>query len=74
MNKIYKVGLIGCGHINETYFKAHEYFNNFKIINNNLNFLIAYKNQINDFIIGVYNSKQESTPLIFPGPIFPIIF
>ena len=32
MNKAYKVGLIGCGHINETYFRAHEYFNNFKII------------------------------------------
>ncbi len=32
MNKVYKVGLIGCGHINETYFRAHEYFNNFKII------------------------------------------
>jgi len=32
MNKIYKVGLIGCGHISETYFRAHEYFNNFKII------------------------------------------
>jgi len=32
MNKIYKVGLIGCGHINETYFRAHEYFNNFKIV------------------------------------------
>ena len=32
MNKIYKVGLIGCGHINETYFRAHKYFNNFKIV------------------------------------------
>ena len=32
MNKVYKVGLIGCGHINETYFRAHKYFNNFKII------------------------------------------
>mgnify|MGYP006162525297 FL=1 len=32
MNKIFKVGLIGCGHISETYFKGHEYFNNFKII------------------------------------------
>ena len=32
MNKVYTVGLIGCGHINETYFRAHEYFNNFKII------------------------------------------
>ena len=31
MNKVFKVGLIGCGHISETYFRAHEYFNNFKI-------------------------------------------
>tara|TARA_B100000676_G_scaffold224761_1_gene222266 strand:+ start:1228 stop:2388 length:1161 start_codon:yes stop_codon:yes gene_type:complete len=32
MNKVFKVGLIGCGHISETYFRAHKYFNNFKII------------------------------------------
>jgi len=32
MPKVFKVGLIGCGHIAETYFKAHKYFNNFKII------------------------------------------
>ncbi len=32
MVKVFKVGLIGCGHIAETYFKAHKYFNNFKII------------------------------------------
>ena len=32
MRKIFKVGLIGCGHIAETYFKAHKYFNNFRII------------------------------------------
>ena len=32
MGKIFKVGLIGCGHISETYFRAHKYFNNFKII------------------------------------------
>ena len=32
MNKIFNVGLIGCGHIAETYFRAHRYFNNFKII------------------------------------------
>ena len=32
MNKVFKVGLIGCGHITETYFRAHKYFNNFKII------------------------------------------
>ena len=32
MSKIFKVGLIGCGHIAETYFRAHKYFNNFRII------------------------------------------
>ncbi len=32
MKKIINVGLIGCGHISETYFRAHKYFNNFKII------------------------------------------
>ena len=30
MNKVFKVGLIGCDHIAETYFRAHKYFNNFK--------------------------------------------
>jgi predicted dehydrogenase len=32
MNKIFKVGLIGCGHISETYFRGHQYFNNFRIV------------------------------------------
>ena len=32
MNKIFKVGLIGCGHISETYFRAQEYFNNIRIV------------------------------------------
>ena len=32
MNKIFNVGLIGCGHIAETYFRAHKYFNNFRIV------------------------------------------
>ena len=32
MQKIINVGLIGCGHIAETYFRAHKYFNNFKIV------------------------------------------
>ncbi len=32
MHKVFKVGLIGCGHIAETYFRAHKYFNNFKIV------------------------------------------
>ena len=32
MNKVFKVGLVGCGHISETYFRAEEYFNNIKIV------------------------------------------
>ena len=32
MVKVFKVGLIGCGHIAETYFRAHKYFNIFRII------------------------------------------
>ncbi len=32
MAKVFNVGLIGCGHIAETYFKSHQYFNNFRII------------------------------------------
>mgnify|MGYP001216771108 FL=1 len=32
MEKVFKVGLIGCGHIAETYFRAHKYFKNFKIV------------------------------------------
>ena len=32
MVRVFKVGLIGCGHIAETYFRAHKYFNNFRII------------------------------------------
>ena len=32
MKKVFKVGLIGCGHISETYFRAEKYFNNIKIV------------------------------------------
>ena len=51
MDKIFKVGLIGCGHIAETYFRAHKYFNNFKIIkcadiNNKASKICASKNKI----------------------------
>ena len=31
MRNFFRVGLIGCGHIAETYFRAHKYFNNFRI-------------------------------------------
>ena len=44
MVKVFKVGLIGCGHIAETYFRAHKYFNNFRIIKcADLNHLAAKK-------------------------------
>ena len=33
MQKIANIGLIGCGHIAETYFRAQKYFNNFKSYN-----------------------------------------
>ena len=32
MIKVYNVGLIGCGHIAETYFRIHKYFNNVQIV------------------------------------------
>ena len=32
MNKVFNVGLIGCGHISETYFRTQELFNNIKIV------------------------------------------
>ena len=48
MNKVFKVGLIGCGNIAETYFRAQKYFNNIKIIkcadiNKNIAKKCAYK-------------------------------
>ena len=48
MNKVFNVGLVGCGHISETYFRAQEYFNNIKIIKcadlNNEAAIIVQKN------------------------------
>ena len=32
MNKVFNIGLIGCGHISETYFRAQDFFNNIKIV------------------------------------------
>ena len=29
---MYKIGLIGCGNIAETYFRSQEYFNNIEIV------------------------------------------
>ena len=44
MNKVFKVGLIGCGHISETYFRAEKYFNNIKIIKcADINYISAIK-------------------------------
>jgi len=52
MNKIFNVGLVGCGHISETYFRAEKYFNNIKIIkcadiNNEAAEKCAKENKIN---------------------------
>ena len=41
MNKVFKVGLIGCGHIAETYFRAQEYF----IITDVDNIYLNYKKE-----------------------------
>ena len=54
MNKIFKVGLIGCGHISETYFRAEKYFNNIKIIK----FDISQHEKIEEFI----NDATEDVP------------
>tara|TARA_Y100001970_G_scaffold253062_1_gene327422 strand:- start:775 stop:1932 length:1158 start_codon:yes stop_codon:yes gene_type:complete len=55
MSKVFKVGLIGCGHIAETYFRAHKYFNNFKIIKcADINHLAARK------CASIYNIKALS--------------
>ena len=53
MNKVFKVGLIGCGHIAETYFRAQEYFNNIKIIKCADINLETAKNCANNFNIEV---------------------
>jgi predicted dehydrogenase len=52
MNKVFNVGLVGCGHISETYFRAEKYFNNIKIIkcadlNNDAAEKCANENKIN---------------------------
>ena len=41
--------------------------------NGELNFVLAYKNQLSDLFAGVLNRDDYSTPLLFPGPIFPLI-
>ena len=62
MKKIFNVGLIGCGHIAETYFRAHKYFNNFKIIkcadiNNNAAIKCAKANRIKAVSIKEHDKK-----------------
>ena len=54
MNKIFKVGLIGCGHISETYFRAEKYFNNIKITK--IALLILY--YINLKVVSSYISTE----------------
>ena len=57
MNKVFKVGLIGCGHISETYFRGHDYFNNFQIVK------CADINEENELINTNHNSISEKNEL-----------
>ena len=71
MNKVFKVGLIGCGHIAETYFRAHKYFNNFKIIkcadiNNEAAIKCAKANKIKAVSIKELLNDYPNNP---PNPI-----
>ena len=67
MSKIYKVGLIGCGHIAETYFKAHSYFKNFRIIKcADINHLAA---KIKSFYMRLNEDGKtvRAMDILFPG-------
>jgi predicted dehydrogenase len=64
MNKVFNVGLVGCGHISETYFRAEKYFNNIKIvkcadINNNAAEKCAKENKIKlSTIDNIFKDKE----------------
>ena len=63
MNKVFKVGLIGCGHISETYFRAQEYFNNIRIIKcADINMETAKKCAIH------YNIEAVTVCLLYTSP------
>ena len=74
MKKIFNVGLIGCGHIAETYFRAHKYFNNFKIIkcadiNNKAAIKCAKANRIKAVSIKeLLNDKNIKVCLLYTSP------
>tara|TARA_Y100000590_G_scaffold341030_1_gene389033 strand:+ start:814 stop:1971 length:1158 start_codon:yes stop_codon:yes gene_type:complete len=68
MNKVFKVGLIGCGHIAETYFRAHKYFNNFKIIK-----CADIKRKAADKCAKTYNIKALSVDQILKDKEIEII-
>ena len=68
MNKVYNVGLIGCGHIAETYFRIHKYFNNVKIIKcADINEIIAKK------CAKKYNIEFSSVSGLLKDPSIDII-
>ena len=77
MQKIFNVGLIGCGHIAETYFRAHKYFNNFKIIkcadiNNLASKKCAYKYGIE--ALSVKQILQDNDSRIgYDGPLIVLV-
>ena len=68
MRKIYRVGLIGCGHIAETYFRIHNYFNNIKITKcADINEIIAKK------CAKKYNIEFSSVSDLLKDPSIDII-
>jgi predicted dehydrogenase len=68
MNKVFKVGLVGCGHISETYFRAQEYFNNIKIIK-----CADIKNEVAEKCAKTYDINSSSIDDIFKDEEIEII-
>ena len=68
MSKVFKVGLIGCGHIAETYFRAHKYFNNFKIIK-----CADIKEEVSKKCAKIYNIESKTVNQLFKDKEVEII-
>ena len=68
MSKVFKVGLIGCGHIAETYFRAHKYFNNFKIIK-----CADIKEEVSKKCAKIYNLESKTVNQLFKDKEVEII-
>ena len=58
-----KVGIIGCGNIAETYFRAQEYFNNINIIA-----CADINNKVSKNCAKEYNIKSQSVEEILLNP------